>query len=79
MFEVKKNGSLNATVVAQGVSQIPGANHPDNFSPAIYDTTFRIILVMWITYKWETEIIDIETMFLYRNLEEEIYLKILDG
>ena len=31
---------------------------------------------MWIKYKWETEIIDIETAFLCGNLEEEIHLKI---
>ena len=34
---------------------------------------------MWIKYGWEAEIIDIETAFLYGNLEEEIYLKISDG
>ena len=34
---------------------------------------------MWIKYKWEAEIIDIETEFLYGNLEEEIYKKIPDG
>ena len=31
---------------------------------------------MWIKYKWENKIINIETAFLYRSLEEEIYLKI---
>ena len=34
---------------------------------------------MWIKYKWEAEIIDIETALLYGNLEEEIYLNIPDG
>ena len=31
---------------------------------------------MWIKYKWGAVIIDIETAFLYGNLDEEIYLKI---
>ena len=60
-------------------SQIPGAHHQDSFSPVIYDTTFRIKLVIWIKYKWGAKIIDIETAFLYRNLEEDISLKIPDG
>ena len=57
----------------------PGVDHQDSFSPVIYNMTFRIILVMWMKYGWEAEIIDIETAFLYRNLREEIYFKIPDG
>ena len=34
---------------------------------------------MWIKYKWEAEIINIETVFLCRKLGEEICLKISDG
>ena len=34
---------------------------------------------MWLKYKWRAEIIDIETGFLYGNLEEEINLKIPNG
>ena len=73
VFKVKKNGIFKARLVAQGFSQIPGVDHQDSFSLVIYDTTFRIILVMWIKYGWEAEIIDIETAFLFGNLEEEIY------
>ena len=72
VFKVRENRIFKARLVAQGFSKIPGVNHQDSFSPIIYNTTFRIILVMWIKYKWEAEIIDIETAFLYGNLEEEI-------
>ena len=34
---------------------------------------------MWIKYKLEAEIINIGRLFLYGNLDEEIYLKIPDG
>ena len=40
---------------------------------------FRYILVLWATYNWEAGIIDIETAFLYGDLEEEIYLHIPEG
>ena len=64
VFKVKNNGIFKARLVAQGFSKISGVDHQDRFSPVIYDTTFRILLVMWIKYKWEAEIIDIETAFL---------------
>ena len=34
---------------------------------------------MWVQYKWEAEIIDFKTAYLYGNLDEEIYLKIPNG
>ena len=79
VFKVKKNRVFKARLVTQGYAQIPGINHKDNFSPVIYKTTFRLILVLWATYNWEAEIIDIETAFLYGDLEKEIYLRIPEG
>ena len=43
---------------------MPGIDFTDNFSPVIYKTIFRIILVLWAMYNWEVEIIDIETAIL---------------
>ena len=77
VFRVKKNGIFKARLVAQGFSHIPRVDHQENISLVLYNTTFRIIFFMWIKYKWEAEIIDIETAFLYGNLDDEIYLKYL--
>ena len=63
VFKVKKNGIFKARLVAQGFSQITGVDHQDSFSPVIYNTTFRIILVIWIKYKWGAEIINVEKAF----------------
>ena len=79
VMKVKKNGIYRARLVALGYSQIPGVDFSENFAPVINDVTLRIILVMWIVKKWHAEIIDVETAFLYGDLEEEIYLKIPDG
>ena len=46
VFKVKKTRIFKARLVTQGFSQIPGVDHQDSFSPVIYNTTFRIILVM---------------------------------
>ena len=70
VLKVKKKGIFKAKLVAQGFSQIPGVYYKDSFSPVIYNATFRIILVMWIKYKWEAEIIDIETALSYKKMEE---------
>ena len=79
VFKVKKTRVFKARLVAQGYAQIPGIDHNDNFSPVIYKTTFRLILVLWALCNWEAEIIDIETAFLYGDLEEEIFQCVPEG
>ena len=79
VFMVEKNGILKARLVTQSFAQIPGIDFTDNFSQVIYETIFRITFVLWGTYNWKAEIIDIEIAFLYGDLEEEIYMKILKG
>ena len=49
-LKVKKNGIFEAKLVAQGFGQIPSIDFTDNFLPVIYETTFRIILVLLATY-----------------------------
>lgn len=41
--------------------------------------TFRIILTLLIANNWDADIVDIETSFLYVYLDDEIYLRILEG
>ena len=77
-FKAKKDGLFKARLVTQENAQIPGINQ-DNFLLVIYKTTFRLILVLWATYNWKAEIVDIETVFLYGDLEEEIYLCVQEG
>ena len=45
----------------------------------INEVTFRIMLVMMIVNKWEDDIIDIVTAFLYGDLPEKIYMRIPQG
>ena len=79
VFKVKKNRVFKARLVAQGFAQISGIYHQDYFSLVIYETTSRIVLTMWAMYGWSAVIIDIETAFLYGDLEEKIYLMIPKG
>lgn len=79
VFKVKKNGVHRARLVALGYSQIPGVDYTENFAPVINDVTFRIILLLMLIKRFDAEIIDVETAFLYGTLEEEIYMKVPEG
>jgi Reverse transcriptase (RNA-dependent DNA polymerase) len=45
----------------------------------INDVTFRILLVMMLTWNLKAKVVDIETAFLHGNLKETIYMKIPKG
>ena len=53
--------------MALGYSQIPGVDYTDNFVPVAHDVSFRIALASLV--------MDVETAFLYGDIEEEIFMK----
>ena len=79
VFKKKRNGVYRARLCALGYSQIPGVDHQDNYAPVITDVTFRILMVLALMNEWECEIVDVETAFLYGELDEEIFMKIPTG
>ena len=79
VFKKKKNGIFRARLCAIGYNQVAGVDHEYAFAPGICETTYRIILIVGLYYGWVMEIIDVETAFLYGDLDEEIYMKILEG
>ena len=76
VFNKKANGVYCARLCGSGYVQVPGLDFTNNFSPVVLEVTFRIILILMIKYGWIKEIVEVETEFLYSNLEEEIYLDI---
>jgi len=79
VFSRKDDGRYRARSVAKGYSQIPGKDFQENHAPVVHDTTFHMILVMKIMHKLFSRQFDIETAFLYGDLEEEIYMIFPDG
>ena len=79
VFKRKGNGVYRARLVALCYSQVPGVDHEDNFSPVVVDITYRIIVLMSMVWKFQLEIVDVETDFLYGDLDEEIYMKMPIG
>ena len=66
--------------MALGYSQaVPGVDFSENYAPVVDDITIRLVLVLRTANDWSSEIIDVETAFLYGDLEEEIYITIPKG
>jgi Reverse transcriptase (RNA-dependent DNA polymerase) len=76
VFKVKKDGTYCARLVALGYNQVPGDDFTDNYAPVINDVTFRLVLLIYLLRKMDSEIIDVEAAFLYGIfLKEEIFMK----
>ena len=62
-------------LAALGYSQIPGVDYTDNFAPVAHDVSFRIALARMMVEKLDSLVMDVETAFLYGDIEEEIFMK----
>ena len=79
VFAIKDDGRFRARCVAKGFSQIPGKDFQENHAPVITDTTTHLLLVLQTILHLSTGQFDIETAFLYGDLEEELWMEIPDG
>ena len=74
VFKQKDNGVFRSRLCAQGFTQKAGIDFQENFAPVVNDVTFRIALVLKLLFDLEDEQFDVETAFLYGDLDEEIYM-----
>ena len=75
VFKIERDGTYRARLVALGFSQIPGVDYTDNFAPVAYDVSFRIALARMMVKKLGSLVMDVETLFLYGEIDEEIFMK----
>ena len=68
VFKKKIDDLFKARIVGRGYTQVPGIYFTNNYSPVVTDVTLRFILLMWLINKWDSQIIDVETVFLYTVL-----------
>ena len=74
MFDIKRSGTFKTRLVACGYSQIPGVDFTESYAPVINDVCWRILIVIVMVIKLDSRIIDVETAFLFGDLEEEVYM-----
>ena len=79
VFKVKRNGVCCARLVAKGFSQIPGVHFTGNYSPVVNDVTFRVEVARMLIENLNGKVVVIDNAFLNGDLENKIYMKILEG
>ena len=62
-----------------GYSQIPDVDFTNNFALVVNDVIVHLMLSRKLIKKLSTRIIDVETAFLYGELEDEIYMETSAG
>ena len=80
MFKKKLNATgkvekYKAQLVANGYSQVEGIDFGEIFSPIAKLTSIRFLLSLVVAFDLEVEQMDVKTMFLHGDLDEEIYMK----
>ena len=79
VFKVKHNYVYHARLVAKGFSQIPGVDFTDNYSPVVYDVTFRVVVARILIENLKGKVVDTDSAFLNGDLEHEMYMMIPEG
>lgn len=84
VFRIKRDPSGNivkfkARLVAKGFTQRPGIDYNETFAPVARKESINAVLAIAAAEDLEAENVDVDTAFLYGEVEEEIYMDQPDG
>ena len=65
--------------MAKGFTQREGIDYNETFSPVLCKDSFRIIMALVAHYDLELHQMDVKTVFLNGDLEENVYMAQLKG
>ena len=68
-----------AILVAQGFTRRPEIDYEETYSPVVDAITFSYFISLTTYAKLEMCLMDVFTAYLYGSLENDIYMKILEG
>ena len=75
VFKIKRDGTYRARFVELGYSQIPRVDYTDNFAPVAHNVSFRIALARMMVENPDSLVMDVETAFLYGEIDDDIFMK----
>ncbi|GJU30812.1 retrovirus-related pol polyprotein from transposon TNT 1-94 [Tanacetum coccineum] len=61
------------------ISQRPGIDYEETYSPVVDATTFRYLICLVIQEGLDLRLMDVVTAYFYGSLDTEIFMKLLDG
>ena len=67
-----------ARLVARGFSQRPGIDYEETYSPVMDAITFRYLISLAVSEGLDMRLMDVVTTYLYRYLNANVYMKILE-
>nr|GEW07405.1 hypothetical protein [Tanacetum cinerariifolium] len=68
-----------ARLVVKGFNQKKGIEFDETFSPVVKMSTVRCVIALYVTNNWPLFQLDVNNAFLYRDLDEDIYMTIPKG
>ena len=68
-----------AWLVAQGFSQRLGIDYEETYAPVMDAITFRFLISLVAKENLDMRLMDVVIAYLYRSLDNDIYLKIPEG
>ena len=74
VFKVKENQTYKARLVARGWNQVPGQDCGSTFAPVCRLPSVRMVLAIAAEMDWEVRQLDVNTPFLYSDIEKEVFV-----
>ena len=66
-------------LVEQGFSQRPGIDYKETYSPVMNAITFYFLISLAVSEGLDMRFMDVITTYLYRSMDNDIYMKIHEG
>lgn len=75
LFKIKDDGRFKARLVARGFTQTYGLDYFETYAPVARFASIRLLFALAARFGLRIQQMDVDTAFLYGNLDEEIFME----